>query len=76
MNIIIKYEDLVIIESSSIKMTSFSNSFGKEFILENILFLNEEIDWDTFYMQIIHFTIEIKNGDGYKDVLYDFDFRI
>ncbi|GEM_PF-6902836 len=76
MNIIIKYEDLVIIESSSIKMTSFSNSFGKEFILENILFLSKEIDWDTFYMQIIRFTIEIIDSDGDKEVVYNFTFRI
>lgn len=79
MNIIlinVRYNDLIIIKASNITMISFNNSFEKKFILDEISYFNKDIDWESFYMDIVNFTIEIINKSDEKELLYDFNFRI
>lgn len=72
----IRYNDLIINQSSNIEMISFNNSFKKKFILSEISYLNQDIDWDDLYMDVIYFTIEVTDKYGFKDILYAFNFRI
>lgn len=72
----VKYNDMIICRASQIKMESFNNSFEKIFILNEVSYVNKDIDWDDFYMDMMYFIIEVINQHEDKQLLYDFHFRV
>ncbi|KPE49004.1 hypothetical protein [Chryseobacterium indologenes] len=76
MNVTIKYDNQLFIKSAYIKMVSFNKSFEKKFILDKILYINKDIDWENFYMDIVYFIIETIDINGNEELLYNFKFRV
>ncbi|WP_336960241.1 hypothetical protein [Chryseobacterium contaminans] len=75
-NVQIKNNNIKILESNNIKMSSIKNKFSKKFILTNCIYYKNNIEQIFIDFDFVYFVIEITNKYDEKEVLYTFNLRI